>query len=278
MKKILVIENFQATLENLLQYLSTNGFYTLGAKNSLTGIKLAQEYFPDLIISEVVMPEINDYEVLKLLRQNPTTATIPLIFLSSKINRSDIRQGMELGADDYLTKPCTKEELLKAVTTCLKKRDNLKILYSTQNQDIVDNIKGEVLDSVVDNIQFSFPSIPQLKKVFEFIENNYHLAITLADVAAAVGYSSTYLTHTVRVKTGQTVQNWIIQRRMVAARSLLLKSNHTVEEIAKAVGYQCIVHFFRQFRQYHGTTPQLWRKSHLHLPQAHSTSKDLLIN
>jgi AraC-like DNA-binding protein len=106
-----------------------------------------------------------------------------------------------------------------------------------------------------------FPSDPHLSQVFQFIEANYHQPISLCDVAVAVGYCSAYLTDLVRRQTGQTVNHWIIERRMVAARTLLLETNQCVNQIAEAIGYQHEGHFFRQFRQYHGTTPQAWRKA-----------------
>ena len=110
--------------------------------------------------------------------------------------------------------------------------------------------------------EFIFPCNPQLSNVFDFIENNFYLPITLVDVAQSVGYSPAYLTDLVRRQTGKTVQSWIIERRMIAACSLLLKTSEKVEQIAGKVGYQNAVHFFRQFRQYHQTTPQAWRKAH----------------
>ncbi|WP_375515714.1 helix-turn-helix domain-containing protein [uncultured Nostoc sp.] len=110
--------------------------------------------------------------------------------------------------------------------------------------------------------EFIFPCNPQLSNVFHFIENNFYLPITLVDVAQSVAYSPAYLTDLVRRQTGKTVQSWIIERRMIAARSLLLETSEKVEQIAGKVGYQHAVHFFRQFRQYHQTTPQAWRKAH----------------
>ncbi|BAZ10607.1 AraC family transcriptional regulator [Calothrix sp. NIES-4071] len=107
----------------------------------------------------------------------------------------------------------------------------------------------------------AFASDALLNQVFEFINNNYHQAITLCDVALAVGYSGAYLTDLVRRQTGKTVNHWILERRMIAARALLLETNQSANQIALAVGYQHEGHFFRQFRQHHGTTPQAWRKT-----------------
>lgn len=109
--------------------------------------------------------------------------------------------------------------------------------------------------------QSIFPSIPRLREVFEFIELNYHQPISLKKVAQAVGYSSAYLTDLVRKLTGKTVNNWIIERRIMEARRLLLETNYSVEQIALDVGYQNINHFYCQFRNYYKNTPRAWRES-----------------
>ena len=106
-----------------------------------------------------------------------------------------------------------------------------------------------------------FPSIPRLCEVFEFIELNYDQNIRLKEVAQAVGYSSAYLTDLVRRLTGKTVNNWIIERRIVEASTLLLETNYSVEQIALDVGYQNINHFYCQFRNYYQNTPRAWRES-----------------
>lgn len=121
---------------------------------------------------------------------------------------------------------------------------------------IRDLIKSKQLELSSDSI---FPSHPKLSKVFDYIEANYHQAITLSDVAQAVVYSPAYLTDLVRRQTGKTVNHWIVERRMTEARRLLVETNQKANEIASLVGYQNEVHFFRQFRKYHGTTPQVWR-------------------
>ena len=105
-----------------------------------------------------------------------------------------------------------------------------------------------------------FPSIPRLCEVFEFIELNYHQSISLKEVAQAVGYSSAYLTDLVRRLTGKTVNNWIIERRIAEASTLLLETNDSVDEIALKVGYQNINHFYCQFRDYYKNTPRAWRE------------------
>lgn len=122
MTKILVIEDEQSVRENILELLEAEGFEAIGAQNGHVGITWAWEHKPDLIICDVMMPELDGYEVLNLLRQEPTTATMPFIFLTAKADKTSLRQGMEMGADDYLTKPFTKTELLGAIAARVKKQ------------------------------------------------------------------------------------------------------------------------------------------------------------
>lgn len=122
MATILVIEDEQAILGNLLEILDLEGFQAIGARQGIEGIQKAQAHRPDLILCDIKMPCLDGYGVLEALRQDPDTAAIPVIFLSARGDRSDIRRGMNLGADDYLTKPCTIADLLEAVHSRLKKQ------------------------------------------------------------------------------------------------------------------------------------------------------------
>ncbi len=256
MKKILAIEDEARTRNLLLEFLAIEGYNTAGAENGSIGVQKAQEELPDLVICDIVMPQLDGYGVLKALRQNSATAIVPFIFLSDKVSQADIRKGMELGADDYLTKPCTLKELLQAIATQLQKQQIVRQWYATQFQSVPEPLDAAKLDDPY----AVFPSIPHLREVFDFIEANYHKSITLHDVSQAVGYSRAYLTNLVANQTGQTVNRWIVQRRMAEARLLLRNTNHSVEQIAAQVGYQTVCNFFRQFRQFHGNTPHAWRK------------------
>lgn len=122
MKKILVIEDEELLRTNIVQILEFEDFVTIEANNGFLGIKLAQEHLPDLILCDVMMPEVDGYGVLAALSQNPTTASIPFIFTTAKASKADLRQGMNLGADDYLAKPITADELLSAISTRLKRQ------------------------------------------------------------------------------------------------------------------------------------------------------------
>jgi len=122
MKKILVIEDDRVIRENILKLLKAEGFDVTGAENGAQGLNAAVSNLPDVILCDVMMPELDGYGVLVALRSNPITATVPFVFLTGKAERSEVRQGMELGADDYLTKPFSKAELVGAISSRLKKQ------------------------------------------------------------------------------------------------------------------------------------------------------------
>ncbi|MEG5033731.1 EAL domain-containing response regulator [Microcoleus sp. AT3-D2] len=131
MKKILVIEDEQVIRENILKLLKAEGFDVTGAENGAKGLYAAVSNVPDVIICDVMMPELDGYGVLMALRSNPVTATVPFVFLTGKADRSEMRQGMELGADDYLTKPFSKAELVGAISSRLKKQEAVAEQYNT---------------------------------------------------------------------------------------------------------------------------------------------------
>ncbi|MEG4272132.1 MULTISPECIES: EAL domain-containing response regulator [unclassified Microcoleus] len=131
MKKILVIEDEQVIRENILKLLKAEGFDVTGAENGAQGLYAAVSNLPDVIICDVMMPELDGYGVLGALRSNPVTATVPFVFLTGKAERSEMRQGMELGADDYLTKPFSKAELVGAISSRLKKQEAVAEQYNT---------------------------------------------------------------------------------------------------------------------------------------------------
>lgn len=260
LKKILIIEDDAITRNIFLDGLQAEGFYTIGAENGIIGIQQAQAHLPDLVICDIMMPDMDGYGVLATLRQEPVTAIIPFIFLTGSDPKASLRKGMELGADDFLTKPSTVEQLRRAIATRLEKQSTVRDWYAACCQKLLEPLSATITPSI--HPESIFPSFPQLKEVFDYIEANYHLGITLCDVAEAVGYSSAYLTNRVAKITGETVNSWIVKRRMVAARSLLQKTDKTIEQISSALGYQNACHFSRQFRQHHNIPPQSWRKEH----------------
>ncbi len=123
MYKILIIEDEDTIRENIGDMLRTENFIVVEAEDGRVGIQMALEEHPDLILCDVMMPEVEGYEVLNEILHHSAANLIPFIFLSAKTTKEDLRVGMNLGADDYLTKPFTRKELLSAVNTRLAKQE-----------------------------------------------------------------------------------------------------------------------------------------------------------
>lgn len=135
-KKILLIEDDRVMRENTAELLELNNYSVVTAENGKFGVELAKADRPDLIICDVMMPELDGYGVLYLLSRDPQTAGIPFIFLTAKAERADQRKGMELGADDYLTKPFEEDELIKAVEARLKRKDRMSAEHQNDVQGL----------------------------------------------------------------------------------------------------------------------------------------------
>jgi CRP-like cAMP-binding protein/ActR/RegA family two-component response regulator len=130
MKNILLIEDNKEVRENTAEILEMANYTVTQAENGKLGVEAAQKNKPDLIICDIMMPVLDGYGVIHLLSKNTETASIPFIFLTAKSERGDFRKGMEMGADDYISKPFDDIELLKAVESRIRKSESLKAEFS----------------------------------------------------------------------------------------------------------------------------------------------------
>ncbi|MCB1094704.1 MAG: response regulator transcription factor [Verrucomicrobiae bacterium] len=125
-KKILVVEDQAPMRRNIALMLEMEGFEVETADNGLSGIEIAQRVMPDLVICDVMMPGVDGYGVVQALRGDDKFTNIPFIFLTAKSDRADVRIGMNFGADDYLTKPVVRDDLLAAVTARLARAESVQ--------------------------------------------------------------------------------------------------------------------------------------------------------
>ncbi|RPD48324.1 response regulator [Hymenobacter sediminis] len=132
MKTILLIEDSEFIRENTAEILELAGYAVLTAENGKIGVEKALATRPDLVVCDIMMPVLDGYGVLQIFNQNPQLAGVPFIFLTAKTERTDQRRGMELGADDYLTKPFDETELLSAITGRLNRFQHLRPDYDLQ--------------------------------------------------------------------------------------------------------------------------------------------------
>jgi DNA-binding LytR/AlgR family response regulator len=133
-KKILFIEDEKIVRENIVSLLSEEGYTVLSSNDGKNGVKIAKKELPDLIICDIMMEGMDGYEVLRELSGESLTKSIPFIFLTAKVEREDIRHGMNLGADDYLFKPFDAEDLLSSIDKRLKRIESLKADFDIHNE------------------------------------------------------------------------------------------------------------------------------------------------
>ncbi len=146
MKKILIIEDNPDVRDNLAEILELSNYEVTTAENGKIGVEKALTTPPDLILCDVMMPELDGFGVLHILDKKPATANIPFIFLTAKAEQSDFRKGMNLGADDYITKPFDDVELLDAIELRLKKSDRIKKVFDGTHQGLssfIDEARGQ---------------------------------------------------------------------------------------------------------------------------------------
>jgi CheY-like chemotaxis protein/CRP-like cAMP-binding protein len=151
-KKILVIDDNKDIRENIAEILELANYTTFTAENGKRGVETALKEKPSLIICDIMMPELDGYGVLHLLRKNNDTQHIPFIFLTAKTERGDYRKGMEMGADDYITKPFEEIELLNAVETRLKKSEILTANYSSSSNELSRFLKDVKDEGIVNQL------------------------------------------------------------------------------------------------------------------------------
>lgn len=180
MKKILVIEDDSGIREGICQILETEGFMVESAPDGQSGVSKALSLQPDIILCDVVMPGMDGYAVISRLRENALTETIPFVFLTGKSEPDDIRRGMNLGADDYLYKPFTSEELLSAIQLRLRKNEALR-----QRSEMK-------MNALRDSIGFSMPhelNTP-LAAILGFAETikTDHQLLSPEDIGEMAGY------------------------------------------------------------------------------------------
>jgi CRP-like cAMP-binding protein/FixJ family two-component response regulator len=143
MKKILVVEDNTDVRENLIEILSLGGYEAVGAANGKEGVAKAQANLPDLVLCDIMMPELDGYGVLHILSHQARTANIPFIFLTAKAEKEDFRHGMSLGADDYITKPFDNTALLKTIEARLAKSERLRAASVRQSGEGLEHFINE---------------------------------------------------------------------------------------------------------------------------------------
>jgi signal transduction histidine kinase/ligand-binding sensor domain-containing protein/DNA-binding response OmpR family regulator len=241
--QLLIIED-NADLRNFLVDSFASEYKTLAAGNGNEGLELAMAHLPDLIISDIMMPEIDGTELCRRLKTDERTSHIPVILLTAKAGTENKLQGLETGADDYLTKPFERPELLIRVKNLLASRKLLRERFGKQ--------------LLVQPAEISVTSADEkfLQKVFALLEEN--LSDADFDVTAfsqEIGMSQTHLHRKLTALLGQSANELIRTFRLKRAASLLAQQHGNVSEIAFIVGFTNANYFSKCFRDQFGQTP-----------------------
>lgn len=191
MGNILVIEDDNTVRKNIKQLLEIVGYKVLTAENGGKGIKIALEKQPDFIICDIMMPGLDGYEVFRQLSCNKKTSAIPFIFLTARAEMSDLRQGMNLGADDYLLKPFKATELLEVIRTRLEKRE--KIILGHGESRGLKNKETELNNNSI--IVVGNP--PEVIKVSEIVY-----------ISSSGGYTNVFTVKGKKVLVRRLLKNW----------------------------------------------------------------------
>lgn len=154
-KKILVIEDERPILENIQKLLHLEGYEPLGARNGWDGIDLARNHLPDVILCDIMMPKMSGYDVLKELQNDPTTTLIPFIFLTAKSGLEEIREGMGLGADDYIVKPFNNKDLIQSIKTQLEKKTVVDKKFEDLRRNIITTLPHEMKTPITSILVFA---------------------------------------------------------------------------------------------------------------------------
>jgi CheY-like chemotaxis protein len=153
MKKILVIEDTQNVRENICEILEAENYEVFAAENGKSGLEISRNIQPDLVLCDIMMPGMDGYEVLTFMRKELVTSTVPFIFLTAKNTRENQRLGMELGADDYITKPFTVDDLLNAVSIRLKRAAEFKEESEKKLNELTKNLGAPITQVIAEPLR-----------------------------------------------------------------------------------------------------------------------------
>ncbi len=245
---ILIVEDNQ----DLRKYLKTSlakEYQILLSNDGRQGLEKTFSIIPDLIISDVMMPGMDGFELCKQIKNDERTNHIPVILLTSRAAGESKIEGLETGADDYMTKPFEMEELKVRIKNLIEQRNTLRLRYNRITGLRPEEIAANSMDEAF------------LKKALTLLEANYsESSFNAGQFAVEIGISRTHLNRKLQALTGQTIRDFIRAFRLNRAAQLLEKNSGTVLEIGYSVGFESISYFCTAFQKKFGTSPSNYRK------------------
>ncbi|WP_299553814.1 hybrid sensor histidine kinase/response regulator transcription factor [Seonamhaeicola sp.] len=247
-KPILLIVEDNFEIRNLIKDLFLNDFKIITSSNGMEGCKKAFEDIPDIIISDIMMPEMNGLELCKTLKTDVRTSHIPIILLTARGSHAFQIEGLEYGADDYVTKPFNLDILKARVKNLIESR---KALRETFTKEVLLKPK----DVAINNVDEIF-----IEKIMGLIEE--HMAdskFTVAKLAKEIGMSHSVLYRKIMALTGQNINEFLKSVKLSRAAQLIHDSNYTINEISDLTGFSNPKYFSTCFKKKYGVTPTRYR-------------------
>ena len=227
------------------------------ATNGKEGLELAEKLLPDMIITDVMMPVMDGFELVQNLKSNLNTCYIPIIVLTALTEDEDMMKGMELGADDYVTKPFNAELLKSKVKQLIYNRIELKKAYT----NLLISTGADKVQEELDTEDKENNQDPLVTKVLELInENIQNEDFSVKKLAEMVNMSQTTLYRRIKQLTNFTLIEVVRGVRLRRAAELLKSKQCNVQEAAEAVGYNDMPTFRKHFVDFYGITPSAYSK------------------
>ncbi|GAB2612706.1 hypothetical protein GCM10027035_06370 [Emticicia sediminis] len=250
-ENILLIVDDNEDIRQYLRSIFEKEYKIIEAVNGKDGIEKATAQVPDIIISDLMMPEMDGFEFCKILKADEKTSHIPIIMLTAKANIESRIEGLELGADDYLTKPFNSQEMQARVKNLLMIREKLRKYYQkNNNQKLVDvDVKVNVIDEHF------------IKKVLGVLDT--HLSdsqFSIEQLAEELSLSPTQLRRKIKAMCNQTIVEFIRNYRLEKAAQLLRQNAGNVSEIAFNVGFDSLSYFGKVFQEIYGVLPSEYKE------------------
>jgi DNA-binding response OmpR family regulator len=247
---ILVIDDNEEVRSFIIDSLKSD-YKILQATDGFLGWETATSDLPDLIITDIMMPGMDGFELCKKLKHDERTSHIPVIMLTARAMSSDRLEGLETGADDYIIKPFSMEELSVRIRNLLEQREKLKEKYS----NLIKLNLGALTVTTLDD-QF-------LKKVTTLISKNLHdFRFDVSTMQEKMNMSSSNLYRKIKALTGESPVQLLRNMRLNLAAELIQKNNHNITEVMLQVGFSNLSYFSRSFKSLYGVTPKVFQRSH----------------
>lgn len=246
---VLVVDDNE-DMRHYVRSLLIDQYYVLEAPDGKSGLKLAQESLPDLILTDVMMPVMNGLTFCARIKSDPLTSHIPVILLTARSSENQLAEGLNKGADAYLTKPFNANVLLAQIESLLSNRRKLKLAYgNTTDADYTHKDSKEEERLSPPDMQFMNALRQSVKK------NMGNAQLKMDDLGADMGISRVQLYRKVKALTGLSPVELLRQMRLQKAYNLLLRTDHTVAEVAYEVGFGTPGYFSSCFKKQFGKYP-----------------------